>query len=352
MNNQFRFVGCQWVASAALALVLTACGGGGGSESSSSSPPPPAQKTISGTVMAPNGMLAMAIVGNGEAAQQPAELKGVPAALLASTCNRRTGCGPVSRKPVVLRTLQTYGPTYGPAIAQTTTNEDGGYTIALPTGTSDTDILVVTVGAASDVQMSNIVTGPLIDIDPTTEAAFQLLADYARRNNLTLISLEVMVQLVADVDVVATSLPPMSDTRTAINAYRQTGASSPRVSSTLNRLSPVATPVPTPVVPNPTLPAGFPSNLPLGSYRLSTQVCGNFIGCQPTTSTTIQNNDIRSFSNEIIGVFNSVPAPAGCGKAANYTAFNGSSFVATMTISCGSGASLVTTTIKITVTKI
>lgn len=246
------------LSSVALVLVLSACGGGGGYDTTAGTslpaPVPPVQASVSGTVRAPGGLLKAGISANDSAVLDPLATNRQPSIVVAATRQLAgtsdvmlspsvlqlttprkppPGCFPVPRKPVVLRTLQSFGPTYGPAIAQTTTDANGGYSIKIPDGTSLTAILVITVGADNEVQMSGVVTGDAVDIDPVTEAALQVLMTYARRNNLSGISLDLTAELTARIDDIAAAMPASADSRSAANSYVQAAAASAPVNASL-----------------------------------------------------------------------------------------------------------------------
>lgn len=114
------------------------------------------------------------------------------------------------------------------------------------------------------------------------------------------------------------------------------------------------TPIRTESCTNSQLPPGFPTNLTLGTYRLDVTVCGSFIGCLPTSSQTLQNSDAQVFANQLISILNgSLPVTPGCSTATSYTAFSGSTFTATLTITCTSpGIPPAMSTVTIRVTKI
>src|SRR5205085_1689034 len=49
------------------------------------------------------------------------------------------------------------------------------------------------------------------------------------------------------------------------------------------------------------LPSGFPTNLPLGTYRLDVRVCATGITCI-SSSQTLQNTDAQLFASQITSV--------------------------------------------------
>lgn len=102
--------------------------------------------------------------------------------------------------------------------------------------------------------------------------------------------------------------------------------------------------------------AGFPSGLPsTGTYQLSGQVCGTYIGCQPLQTQTFSGVDPTMLENDINSAIQSTAAAAGssgCGESDSFTAWNGSSFTATINITCSSGGTSATVTETMTVTKI
>ena len=256
------------LSSVALVLFLSACGGGGGGTTSAASftapaqpsvpapAPAPAQPIISGNIRAPRGLLTIGVQGGAPAAlyqlavdRQPTVTADPPRQvpltsdgnlsprLLALTHTRSRspppGCFSIPRKPVILRTLQSSGPTYGPPIAETTTDANGNYSINIPDGTSITAVLVITAGAPNEVQMSAVVTGDIVDIDPVTDAAFKVLMSYAQRNNLTSIDLDLTAELVAKIDDIAAAMAAPTDSRSAVDSYVQQAAGSAAVNSSL-----------------------------------------------------------------------------------------------------------------------
>lgn len=252
-----HLVAAPLLSSVALVLLLSACGGGGGGTTATASLPAPAlpsPSSISGSVRAPGGLLTIGIVGSQLATLDPLTVDRQPSVMAAafqkapiiSAVNLPTsvlqlathrkpppGCFPIPRKPVVLRTLQSFGPTYGPPIAQTTTDADGNYSVNIPDGTSPAAVLIITVGAVNEVQMSAVVTGNTVDVDPVTQAAFQVLMNYARRNNLSGISLDLTAELTANIDDIAAAMPASRDSRSAADSYVQAAEVSASVNSSL-----------------------------------------------------------------------------------------------------------------------
>ena len=112
------------------------------------------------------------------------------------------------------------------------------------------------------------------------------------------------------------------------------------------------TPILTESCTNAQLPPGFPTNLTLGTYRLTISVCATLVGCI-TQSQTLVNTDIQTFANQLVSVLNASALPsAGCSSSTSYSGFNGTSFTATLTTVCTSGSASASSTVTITVTKI
>ena len=241
------------LSSVALAFLLSGCGGGGGDTTAAASVPAPAlpaTSSISGVARAPGGLLTIGVLGSSLAAQDPLAVDRQPSVMAAASQQASMLAGvdllpsilrsppyipfvPVRQKPVILRVLRSFGPTYGPPIAQATTDGNGGYVIDIPAGTSEAAVLVVTVGAANEVPMSAIVTGHTVDVDPVTQAAFQVIASYARRNNLSSISLDLAAELVTKIDDIAAAMPAAADSGGAADSYAQAAAGSASVNSSL-----------------------------------------------------------------------------------------------------------------------
>jgi hypothetical protein len=114
----------------------------------------------------------------------------------------------------------------------------------------------------------------------------------------------------------------------------------------------VGTPVLSQLCGGSTLPPGFPPNLTLGTYRLTITVCATLVGCFSQTQT-IQNTDVTAFANQIVSILNaSAPGSSGCSQSTSYSAFNGTSFTATLNTVCTSGSASASSTVTITITKI
>lgn len=101
------------------------------------------------------------------------------------------------------------------------------------------------------------------------------------------------------------------------------------------------------------LPAGFPSNLPTGTYTISGQVCVTGGGCTSIAPYTIQDTNIDDFANSVTEAFQSAAASAGssgCSSSQTYTPWNGTSFTGTFSITCSSGGQSATATVTLTIT--
>ena len=292
-----RLDAVQFLSSVALVILLSACGGGDGGTFAAPALPLPSpsasSNSISGNVRAPGGRLSIGISGTRlagldasatdrepvmTAATQPvrsATTSLLPSVLRTTTPRKApTGFSPISRKLVVLRELRSFGPTYGPPLAQATTDGNGGYSINLPNGTSPTAVLIITVGVDNEVPMSAIVTSDMADVDPVTEAAFQVIANYARSHILSSISLDLAAELVAKIDDIAASMPTPTDSRGAADAYVHAAAGSAAVNASLTaQLASGGTPIGgsggTPVSGAPIVP-GQPPTPPTPSPTPST----------------------------------------------------------------------------------
>ena len=101
---------------------------------------------------------------------------------------------------------------------------------------------------------------------------------------------------------------------------------------------------------------GFPSGLPSsGTYQLSGQVCGTGIGCSSLPTETFSGVDPNTLEQDINQAIQATAASAGssgCGESDSFTSWNGSSFTATITITCSSGGQSATVTETLTVTQI
>jgi len=100
------------------------------------------------------------------------------------------------------------------------------------------------------------------------------------------------------------------------------------------------------------LPPGFPTNLTLGTYRLTIRICATLVPCIDSTQT-IQNTDAQLFADQLVTILNSsASSGSGCTQTTEYSAFNGISFTAKLTTICTSGSASAMSTVEITVTKI
>ena len=101
------------------------------------------------------------------------------------------------------------------------------------------------------------------------------------------------------------------------------------------------------------LPEGFPTNVPTGTYVITCQMCSP-AGCSSMPPYTLTNTETSVFANTIVSALQIASAGVwvpGCSQALSYTPFNGSSFTATLTVTCCDEEVCVTTTAKITATK-
>lgn len=103
------------------------------------------------------------------------------------------------------------------------------------------------------------------------------------------------------------------------------------------------------------LPGGFPSNVPLGNYRIDVQVCtsGNTgANCFSGQSFTVGNTDINQFAQAMLDALNTAGqqlGSQGVSSSISYTPWNGTSFTITDNLSFQDGS---TASITYTVTKI
>ena len=101
--------------------------------------------------------------------------------------------------------------------------------------------------------------------------------------------------------------------------------------------------------------SGFPSGLPsTGTYQLSGQVCGTGIGCTALPTESFSDVDPTTLEDDINSAIQSTAAEAGssgCSESDSFSSWNGSSFTATITITCSSGGSSATVTEDLTVTQ-
>jgi hypothetical protein len=103
------------------------------------------------------------------------------------------------------------------------------------------------------------------------------------------------------------------------------------------------------------LPSGFPSNLPTGAYSLTARVCTQGYGCTDAYAGTITNTDIYEFSRALTTTLNQAASQcAGTGSSCTvqYSAFNGKSFTATMTITSCYGGNCASSTIDYIISKV
>jgi uncharacterized protein YjdB len=112
--------------------------------------------------------------------------------------------------------------------------------------------------------------------------------------------------------------------------------------------------------PTPALPVGFPSNVPTGNYSIAVQVCVQGT-CVSGGSSTLTNTDISLFAQQLINALNAAAAQeqTSCSQSGvtctfnvTYSAWNGTSFTITDTITVTSGGVTESALITITVTKI
>lgn len=100
------------------------------------------------------------------------------------------------------------------------------------------------------------------------------------------------------------------------------------------------------------LPPGFPTNIPLGTYRLDIQVCATLVGCI-SSSQFLTNTDAQIFASQVTSVLqSSALGSQGCAQSTSFTPFNGTSFTATLYTTCTSGSASASSTVTIRITKV
>ncbi|MBA4371620.1 MAG: hypothetical protein C0402_02025 [Thermodesulfovibrio sp.] len=111
------------------------------------------------------------------------------------------------------------------------------------------------------------------------------------------------------------------------------------------------------------LPVGFPTDLPLADYTVSTQVCVAGT-CNSGSPFTVVNGEIRQFAQLLIDALTSAinePLNSNCGQAGNcscitpvinYSAWNGSFFVVTDSFDVTCGTDTTHVSIQYTVTQL
>ncbi|MEK6961107.1 MAG: hypothetical protein AABX47_08105 [Nanoarchaeota archaeon] len=98
----------------------------------------------------------------------------------------------------------------------------------------------------------------------------------------------------------------------------------------------------TPDVPNPpaNLPAGFPTNLPQGDYRVTVKVCATMIGCISQSGGIMRNTDPAEFARAISNALNQwmrAMQQGDCQARVSYSPFDGRSFAASGVGACIQG---------------
>lgn len=101
--------------------------------------------------------------------------------------------------------------------------------------------------------------------------------------------------------------------------------------------------------------SGFPSGLPAtGTYQITGQVCGTYIGCSPIPTESFTGVDPSTLEADVSSAIQSTAAAvgsSGCGESSSFSAWNGSSFTGTITITCTSGSASATVTETFTITQ-
>ena len=84
------------------------------------------------------------------------------------------------------------------------------------------------------------------------------------------------------------------------------------------------------------LPAGFPANLPMGTYALSYAASG-VVSIPETPLATLPNLGVHAFARVVVTTFQQVAAAYAspeCSIVVRYSPFDGSSFTATFSVTC------------------
>lgn len=180
MNNKTIF-NTQCGALFAMTAALAGCGGGGSDSTSTTTPP--VTLSVSGTVTAPGGALAL---------RETTVLEKMLAAVFGnSAVAALPGTSAVSGTTVSLIEIDTTGAQVGSALATATTASDGTFTVAAPSTFEAAAKYVLRVGSGAS-EMDTMVTGTADqDIDPATEAATDLVLDTVVSGGATLASLDV-----------------------------------------------------------------------------------------------------------------------------------------------------------------
>lgn len=180
MNDKTLF-NTQCGALFAITVALAGCGGGG--SSNDPDPTPPVTLSVSGTVTAPGGSVAL---------REPTVLENMLATVLGkSAIAALPGTSAASGVTVSLIEIDTTGAQVGSALATATTASDGTFTVEAPETFTAAGNYVLRVGSGAS-QMDAIVTGTADqDIDPSTEAATDLILSTVVAAGGSLASLDV-----------------------------------------------------------------------------------------------------------------------------------------------------------------
>lgn len=99
------------------------------------------------------------------------------------------------------------------------------------------------------------------------------------------------------------------------------------------------------------LPAGFPANIPRGTYVLSFSASGE-VNIPETPLGAFPNVNLRLFAQALETAFDQAAAaytPPGCSKAVRYSRFDGDAFTVTISVTCTSGEATASQTIVFTI---
>jgi hypothetical protein len=256
------------------------CGGSASSDVTVPKPPPPAGPVVSGTVSLPNGKLALL---DRSIMERFAALVIEKAEALVAT-----NVKPVARNVAVLLSLQrpdgnlqTFDTFY--------TNDQGGYILTLPSGTSeDTCRFVVSVGSGETLTRAFVFsTVKPINIDYVSETAVGLIMDQVNQGadlcEFSVGEIEQLGTMIRNLPGIVTGADVFETNRNALVA----AASDPDIEAFVQAAGGVPTPVPTqtPLAPTDTPTVGTPSVTPTVTIT-KTRVPTNTPANTPTFTVT------------------------------------------------------------------
>ena len=175
--------------------ILSACGGGGGGSSGGGTTT--TTTTISGTALAPNGVVAQL--------SNQTFMYALDEFLFPSARADITGLDPVPGALVELIEVNDAGDQVGAVLASTTTSITGDYKLALPAGVNLAANLVVRISGAS-VDISAMVVQTKVDITPLSEYLLRkIITTGAHLATLNVDDVATLSGHAAQFDVAATS---------------------------------------------------------------------------------------------------------------------------------------------------